>query len=132
MRPILAVLLLLASAACASPLADKAERARTQMLGLTADQLQACAGQPTAINRENGIDIWSYFRETSRSAAAISDVGYTPTNRGETSYDYFRYCEAVFLLQQGRVREIDLRGRTATGRPTLEPCGAIVQRCVTP
>ena len=127
--PVIA-LLLLALAACASPLADKAERARTQMLGLTADQLQACAGQPTATNRENGIDLWSYFRETSRSATAISDVGYTPTNRGETSYDYFRYCEAVFALQQGRVRAVDFRGRTSTGRETLEPCGAIVQRCV--
>lgn len=132
MRFPLIVLLPLALAACASPLADRAERARTQMLGMSMDQLQACAGQPTATNRENGTEIWSYFRETSRSAAAISDVGYTPTNRGETSYDYFRYCEAVFLFQQGRVREIDFRGRTSTGRQTLEPCGAIVQRCVTP
>lgn len=129
---LLLIALPLALAACASPLADKAERARMQMLGFTADQLQACAGQPTATNRENGAEIWSYFRETSRSATASSPVGYTPTNRGETSYDYFRYCEAVFLFQQGRVREIDFRGRTSTGRQTLEPCGAIVQRCVTP
>lgn len=130
MRLIPVVLLPLAFAACASPLIEKAERARTQMLGLTADQLQACAGQPTATNRENGTDIWSYFRETSRSATAISPVGYTPTNRGEATYDYFRYCEAVFAIQQGRVRAVEFRGRTSTGRETLEPCGAIVQRCV--
>jgi|GEM_PF-1281568 len=116
--------------ACASPLEQVAERARTEMVGMTEAQLKACAGEPTALNRENGIDLWSYFRETSRSATTISDVGYTPTNRAESSYDYFRYCEATFALQNGRVREVEFRGRTAMGREIMEPCGAIVQRCV--
>lgn len=118
--------------ACASPLDQVAERARTEMIGLTEAQLKACAGEPTATNREGAVDIWSYFRETSRSATAISDVGYTPTNRGETTYDYFRYCEATFLFQGGRVQAVEFRGRTATGREIMEPCGAIVERCVKP
>lgn len=116
---------------CASPLEQVAGRARSEMVGMSEAQLEACAGEPTARNREGGVDLWSYFRETSRSAGTISDAGYTPTKRAETSYDYFRYCEAVFLLQNGRVREVDFRGRTATGREILEPCGAIVERCVT-
>lgn len=116
--------------ACTSPLEQVAERARTDMIGMSEQQLKACAGEPTATNQENGIALWSYFRETSRSATAISDVGYTPTRRGETTYDYFRYCEATFALQNGRVREVAFRGRTATGREIMEPCGAIVERCV--
>lgn len=116
--------------ACASPLERVADRARTEMIGMSESQLKACAGEPTALNRENGIDLWSYFRETARSAATISDIGYTPTNRAETSYDYFRYCEATFALQNGRVQSVEFRGRTATGREIMEPCGAIVQRCV--
>lgn len=115
---------------CASPLDRVAERAKTEMVGMTDAQLKACAGEPTATNREGVTDIWSYFRETSRSAVAISDVGYTPTNRGETTYDYFRYCEATFMLQGGQVRAVEFRGRTATGREVMEPCGAIVERCV--
>jgi hypothetical protein len=129
----LAVLsLILASglAGCTSPLELAAERAQTEMIGMTDAQLRACAGEPTATNRENGADLWSYFRETSRSATSISDIGYTPTNRGETTYDYFRYCEATFTLQGGRVRAVEFRGRTATGREVMEPCGAIVERCV--
>ena len=126
------LILVFGLAGCASPLEQLAERARTEMVGMTDSQLKACAGEPTAINRENGLDLWSYFRETTRSATTVSDVGYTPTHRGETSYDYFRYCEATFALQNGRVREVDFRGRTATGREILEPCGAIVQRCVKP
>ncbi|MCW0235419.1 MAG: hypothetical protein OJJ21_17605 [Ferrovibrio sp.] len=131
-RLVLPAVLALAAllAGCASPLDRVAERAKTEMLGLTEAQLKACAGAPTAVNREGATDIWSYFRETSRSATAISDVGYTPTNRGETTYDYFRYCEATFMLQGGRVQAVEFRGRTATGREIMEPCGAIVERCV--
>lgn len=116
--------------ACASPLDLAAEKAKTDMIGMSEQQLKACAGEPTATNLENGTALWSYFRETSRSAVAISDVGYTPTRRGETTYDYYRYCEATFALQNGRVRSVEYRGRTATGREVLEPCGAIVERCV--
>ena len=116
--------------ACASPLEEKAERARTGLIGISAAQLQACAGEPVARNVESGAEIWSYFRESSRSAVAISDVGYTPTKRGETNYDYFRYCEAVFVLQGGKVTALEFRGRTATGRENLEPCGAIIDRCI--
>jgi len=117
-------------AGCSSSLEQKAITAQTSMIGFTDAQLKACLGEPVAVNREGGTDIWSYFRETSRSATSVSDVGYTPANRGETSYDYFRYCEAVFLLHGGKVQALEFRGRTSTGRRTLEPCGALVQRCV--
>ncbi len=131
MQKIPALIALLFLAACTSPLEHVAERARSEMIGMTEGQLKACAGEPTATNLENGTVLWSYFRETSRSAVAISgDIGYTPTNRGETNYDYFRYCEATFALQGGRVRSVEFRGRTATGREIMEPCGAIVERCV--
>ncbi|HEX6958503.1 MAG TPA: hypothetical protein VF194_11015 [Ferrovibrio sp.] len=122
--------LALALAACASGLERSAEKAQTAMIGMSEGRLQACAGQPTAIHRDNGIEIWNYFRETHRSATAQSDIGYTPTGRGETSYDYFRYCDATFYLRGGRVQALEFKGRTSAGRATLEPCGAIVQRCV--
>lgn len=117
-------------AACSSPLEHKAERARTELLGISGDQLKACAGQPTALNRENGADIWSYFRETSRSATVQTEVGFSPSGRGEMATDYFRYCEATFILQNNRVTALEFRGRTATGREVMEPCGAIVDRCI--
>jgi hypothetical protein len=123
-------LLLPLIAACTSPLEHKAERARSEMIGLSADQLMACAGQPTARNREGGADIWSYFRETSRSATIQTEQGFSPAGRGEVMGDYFRYCEATFILQNGKISALEFRGRTATGREILEPCGAIVDRCL--
>lgn len=129
-RRLAALTLLLPLAACASGLEQVAERAGADMVGFTGNQLQACLGEPAAINRENGADLWTYFRETSRSATTISEVGYTPTGRGEVSYDYYRYCEAVFLLRGGRVQAVEFNGRTSAGRRTLEPCGALVRKCI--
>lgn len=117
-------------AACASPLEEKAERARSAMIGMSGDQLMACAGQPTARNRENSADLWSYFRETSRSATIQTDQGFSPAGRSEVVGDYFRYCEATFILQNNRITALEFRGRTATGREVLEPCGAIIDRCL--
>lgn len=116
--------------ACASPLEEKAERARTAMIGLSDAQLKACAGEPTARNRENDADLWSYFRETSRSATVQTARPGAIVDRDEIVGDYFRYCEATFVIQRGRISALEFRGRTATGREVLEPCGAIIDRCV--
>lgn len=129
-RPLSALVLAVLLAGCSSVLEEKARRAPAEMTGMAAGQLKACAGEPTAINREAGVELWSYFRETSRAAATDSGFGNTPTGRSSVTYDYFRYCEAVFMISQGRVRAVDFRGRTSTGREVLEPCGAIVDRCV--
>lgn len=124
------VLLPILLAACASHLEDTAERARTALVGLDEAGLKRCLGEPVAIHNEGSAELWLYFRETSRSATAASDTGYTPTDRGSSTYDYYRYCEAVFTLQGGRVRAVDFTGRTSTGRQTLEPCGALIERCM--
>jgi hypothetical protein len=124
------VLLPLLLAACTSDLELAAERAPQDLPGLTATQLKLCAGEPAARNREGGNEVWSYFRETSSSVTADSGIGSTPTNRGVTSFDYYRYCDAAFTLRDGRVTAVELKGRTSTGRATLEPCGAIVQSCL--
>jgi len=126
----LAPIVLLLLAGCASDLELAAERAPRDLVGLSASELKLCAGEPVARNREGGSELWSYFRETSSSATADSGIGPTPTNRGTTTYDYFRYCEAVFWLRDGRVTALTLKGRTSTGRETSEPCGAIVQSCL--
>jgi hypothetical protein len=117
-------------AGCASDLDTAAARAPKELPGLTAAQLKLCAGEPAAKNREGGNEIWSYFRESSSSVTTDSGLGSTPTNRGITTFEYARYCDAAFTLRDGRVVAVALRGRTSTGRPTLEPCGALVQSCL--
>lgn len=130
MRHIALLALSVLLAACTSDLELAAERAPRDLPGLTATQLKLCAGEPAARNREGGNEVWSYFRETSASATADSGIGDTPTGRGSASFDYYRYCDATFWLRDGKVTAVQLKGRTSTGRATLEPCGAIVQSCL--
>lgn len=129
----LPLLLPLLLASCASDFEGFAERGRSELVGLTAAQLASCAGEPVATNRENGADLVTYFRELSGSAPMSADTSdRSPLARPAGDYDYFRYCEATFVLRQGRVAEVLMKGRTATGRENLSACGAIVQRCLKP
>lgn len=125
-------LLLLAGllAGCSSTQEDLALRGQKELVGLPEAQLLACAGEPTARNRENGTDLLSYFRESSASAQMSVDEDKSPLSRTPGSYEYFRYCEITFALRQGRVVDVAMKGRTATGRETLVACGQIVARCL--
>ncbi|WP_428246008.1 hypothetical protein [Ferrovibrio sp.] len=126
----LAFLVLLAG--CASGQEELALRGQKELVGLSEQQLLSCAGEPTARNRENGVDLLSYFRESSAYASMNSgtDRDYSPLSRPGGDYEYFRYCETTFALRQGRVTEVAMKGRTATGRETLVACGQIVARCL--
>ena len=124
------ILPLLLLAACSSDLELAAERAPRELPGLSAAQLKLCAGEPAAKNREGGNEIWSYFLETNASVSTDSGLGSSPVSSSITTYDYYRYCSAAFTLRDGRVTAVALKGRTSTGRSTLEPCGALVQSCL--
>ncbi len=117
-------------AGCSTAQEDLALRGQKELLGLSEPQLLACAGEPTARNRENGVDLLSYFRESSASAQMSVDRDTSPLSRTPAPYEYFRYCETTFALRQGRVFDVAMKGRTATGRETLVACGQIVAKCL--
>ncbi len=123
--PALAIL-----AGCASDAEDVALRGQKELLGVSERQLLSCIGEPTARHREGAADLLVYFRETSSSAQMSIDTDKSPLSRSPAPYDYFRYCETTFSLQQGRVTDVAMKGRTATGRSTLSACGPIVAKCL--
>ena len=137
---LLGLLLPLALGACESMQEEElALRGQRELVGLTDQKLKLCAGEPTAAAREQGRDYWQYFREATRNvdigatrdgSVLESSLGRTPIERGSGSYDYFRYCEATFELQNGMVRSIAYKGRTSTGRETLTACAQIVAPCL--
>lgn len=116
--------------ACSSEQIALAERGRQELKGMRDADLFACAGEPVARHRENGADLWVYFRESTGSAAMSVERETGPLARPAEDYDYFRYCEATFVLRQGRVSEVLMKGRTALGRETLQACGPIVAKCL--
>lgn len=124
------VLAPLCLASCASPYDGMAERAKTELIGISRAQLLACAGEPVDSAREQGAELLIYFREVTRRAAGPEPETRTPIPQLERGNDYSRYCEAVFFVREGRVSAIEMTGRTSIGRATLTACGPIVERCL--
>ncbi|MBX3456280.1 hypothetical protein [Ferrovibrio sp.] len=122
-------------AGCSSASEDMALRGQKELVGASERQILACIGEPTARHREGNNDLLVYFRETSSSAPMSLGTGSidsdkSPLSRSPAPYDYFRYCEATFAVRQGRVIDVAMTGRTATGRSTLSACGPIVAKCL--
>lgn len=115
---------------CVSPYDGMAERGQTELIGISKAALLACAGEPSDTARENGAELFIYFREVTRRASGIEPEARTPIPQFEKGSDYSRYCEAVFFIRQDRVTAIEMKGRTSVGRATLTACGPIVERCL--
>ncbi len=130
----LALLTLLAVlAGCAADRnAALAEQAQTALLGLSEEQVLACAGNPVERAREGGNTLLVYFAEISRRVAVSTPAAPMPIGLPEPQphFTYYRFCETSFVLKGGRVAELRMKGRTDTGRETLDACAQTVMRCM--
>jgi hypothetical protein len=131
-RRLVPLLLLTVLAACASREAEMAETAQKSLIGLTEDQVLACAGQPDQRLMEGGTRLLVYPRETTRQLTVDTPARPNPTGMAQPqpTYEYYRSCETTFALRGGRVSQVRMRGRTETGRPNLDACGVTVSRCL--
>ncbi len=102
----------LAIAACASSLGreELAERAQTELVGISAEKLLACAGAPNRRATSGGLEVLTYVVRKDTDEIA-------------------HFCEATFVLKSGRVTEVSYRGTTGlvTGRAH---CGYVVENCL--
>ena len=119
----LAVVTLALAACTAEERSDRADRARIAMVGLSASELNACAGEPDAVRRGDGIEVRTY---------GVGAVGraYTgpPSTRLDDDSVFARgtqvgvssgisvpgriqstYCETVVTLVESRVSRVEYR-----------------------
>jgi hypothetical protein len=131
-RALVPLLLLPLVVACASRQTEMAEAAQKSLIGLTEDQVLACAGRPDQALTDRGLRLLVYPRETVRELTVDTPARPNPTGMAQPqpTYDYYRVCETTFALQNGRVVQVRMRGRTETGRPNLDACGVTVSRCL--
>lgn len=131
-RRLAPLLLLTILAACTSRQTEMAEAAQKSLIGLTEEQVLACAGQPDQRLTDRGLRLLVYPRETTREITVDTPARPNPTGMAQPqpTYDYYRTCETTFVLQNGRVVQLRMKGRTETGRPNLDACGATVSRCL--
>ncbi len=91
--------------------AKLAERAKTELVGLTKVDLLTCAGVPVRFALEGDMEFMSYNSTTSR-------------RRGGS-------CVVTFGLKDGVVTSVNYSGKTGRRSQSGERCAYAVQNCLT-
>jgi hypothetical protein len=122
----------LAVAACA-PLewAQIAEDARSQMLGLSKEQVLACMGPPANRMAEGATEVWAYRSGNGQIDVASSASVAGPMVTGDTVAT-MRFCNVQVVMQGGRVTRLNYTGPTGGFLAPGEQCAFAVRNCVRP
>lgn len=115
---LLGAVLMVASCA-ALDRAQLAERARSELIGVTKDHLLACAGAPDKHLTSGDSEYLTYSIHTEQRTVDGTGGG-------------SRFCEATFILKNGLVEAVTYRGKTGGLATKGEQCGYIVQNCLNP
>jgi len=110
---------------CALHRARVAHRAEDKLVGLSEEELLRCAGAPAQERRAGELSFLTYHGGgdgVAIGAVAQSQLGVAAFKR--------RYCDATFTLQNGRVADLQYRGRTGGLLTRDEQCAFIVEDCV--
>jgi len=89
--------------------AELAQRAKTELVGLSKTELLTCAGVPARSTTEGGQEFMSY---------------------GASSYGWGNSCVVTFVLKDGAVSMISYSGRTGRHDQNGEQCAYAVANCV--
>ncbi|MSP79871.1 MAG: hypothetical protein EXR02_02240 [Rhodospirillales bacterium] len=129
-RFVLIGLVLLITACTTKERQVASERAQSELVGLRKDQILECAGAPWRESRSGNMEtlVYLYQEDASRrghSERSAAEIETAPPVLQE------RWCEATFIVDDGRVMSVRYRGQTGgllSGRQHI--CGYIVERCL--
>ena len=123
MKNIIIILLIaLAAGSCARmQRASIANKAQTNLIGMSKLELYECAGTPSRKEVVEGVEFLTYVGGGDRT-------GYVAGGRAFASNR--RYCEATFVIKDNKVSKINYSGRTGGWASKGEQCAFIVQNCV--
>jgi hypothetical protein len=116
-------------ASCAIQRADIANRAQTELIGMSKKDLLLCAGVPLRQERVDDLEFLTYAGggDSVGGAVATSTSSKTAFAVGKSAH---RYCEATFVLKDGTVQKVNYQGRTGGLLTRGEQCAFIVENCV--
>ena len=120
--------------ACALQRARIAERAKTDMIGLSKPEILDCMGQPDSRSGGDGFEQWTYSRSDN---PGIGDFGGASNSRapnvgigGETQTTARgRYCVATVTFRRDSVSSIRFSGTTGGIVTRDEQCAFLVSAC---
>lgn len=112
MKKLLLIVLLLS--ACAFQRTDMAYRAKSELIGMSREDLVMCAGVPIKQEKIDDVEFLTYSGGGENDVARILDY----------------YCEATFTLKDGIVKKITYHGRTGGLLTKDEQCAFIIENCL--
>jgi hypothetical protein len=139
------ILLLTVLCGCAVQRAETARSAKIAMVGMTKEQVLACAGQPAGKAAEGATEVWSYnsgngATSTFSTASATSQgTAYgTPgfasafgrSSGWGASHSQQFFCVVNVVMTGGTVAAVNYSGPTGALLTQGEQCAFAVQNCV--
>jgi hypothetical protein len=108
--------------------ADLAQRAKTEMIGMSKKDLLLCAGVPVRSQQVEDLEFLTYNSGGDSVGYAAGGSG-SSTGGGAISL-HKRYCEVTFALQNGVISKVSYAGRTGGLITEGEQCAFVLQNCV--
>src|SRR5262249_9805902 len=113
------------TAGCAVQRSNHAERAQSDMLGLTKAERYRCAGLPA---KQEGVDDEEFL--TYQNDLLTSGGITMPIIGGGVNFFDSKYCHATFVLKQSRISDLNYAGNSASTLAPLDQCGYIIDACI--
>ncbi len=118
--------LLVSLGSCAARDASIADDARTQMIGVRADDLRLCAGPPDKRENSEAGEFWTYDRNPPAGGVSMP----VPVTGGSVSLTGAGICRVTFQLVEARVTRISVNGASELGVARDAACAPVVQGCL--
>ena len=118
-------------AGCEFNRAADANRAKTEMVGLTKLAVLACMGSPAQRQADGRVEVWSYPPGGNSTSFRTGNAAFGQWAFG-TSFTHTqrRYCIVNITVQDGVVQRLNYVGRTGGLLTKGEQCGFAVEACV--
>ena len=107
--------------ACSLQRAETAQTARTQLVGMSKEQILACMGVPLQKGVEGSTEVWSYNSGNGRVTASYNSGVAIATER---------HCTVNIVLTGGRVSAVNYTGPTGGVLSAGEQCAYAVEGCM--
>ncbi|MBV8169403.1 MAG: hypothetical protein JO021_21590 [Alphaproteobacteria bacterium] len=115
----------LAVSGCAVERSNHADRARTDLVGISKAELFSCAGLPDDTQKV-GDDEFVTYRNDLLTSGGIT----MPIIGGGVNFFDSKYCHATFVIRNGRAQALHYAGNASSLGAELDQCGYIIDTCI--
>ncbi len=115
----------LAVSGCAVERSNHADRARTDLVGISKAELFRCAGLPDDTTKVGDEEFITYRNDLLTSGGVT-----IPIIGGGINFFDSKYCHATFVMRNGRAEALHYAGNASSPMAELDQCGYIIDTCI--